>query len=497
MTSLLGVHVSGDVFRNDTLKRCPSADACQLNACLSDPSRCIFLAQQQGTKHPGVENGPSELADKEEALKAMQHSISTHRDLLRQVTSYPNRKLKQPDFLPYDPADSLADPTAFPLPESHYTFPSSFPTCRSEKRLKPLQELCNPYFLSLMKEQLANTERRLRGDKSILRTTRVASLLSRRHPLVNFLFELWGPEDGHEEVGEGTEAELQTETRRGLELFQSDPMSLESFCSCVQELPIKMEAEDAETATSDPSVELAGSVSSTDSIEVLGTEKSYRAQHLATSAESRGTKLLYYCSVAPDTTGCLFMEKKTLDMTASSILTEAATGMTDTRRVAVDANIRRVRAYARRANSEDSIEVLSTTESIFPDDLTAITEEDAEQQPQNNGLGTEEESPEAECQSEETTLNVTTSAGDQPVQQEVSRLHKNKIPVNGGVPNEEKQVVDGDKPAAMSKLLQGNATVPVFTSKYTQVSVNTRLSYFTRYKVTLQGEVKNAFCCQK
>lgn len=296
-----------DVFRNDTLKRCPSADMCQLNTRLSDSSRCIFLTQQQGTKHPGVENGASELADREEALKAMQHSISTHRDLLRQVTSYPNRKLKQPDFLPYDPADSLADPTAFSPPESHYTFPSSFPTYRSEQHLKPLQELCNPYFLSLMKEQLANTERRLRGDKSVLRTTRVTSLLSRRHPLVNFLFELWSPDNGHEEVGEGAEAELQKEP------LQSDPMSLESFCSCVQELPIKMETGDAETATSDPSVELAGSVSSTDSIEVLGTEKSYRAQHLTASADSRGTKLLYYCTVAPDTAGCLFGEKKHIE----------------------------------------------------------------------------------------------------------------------------------------------------------------------------------------
>lgn len=184
-------------------------------------------------------------------------------------------------------------------------------------------------------------------------------------------------------------------------------------------------------------------------------------------------------------------------MTASSLLTEAVAGMTDTRRVAVDANIRRMRAYAVRANSEDSIEVLSTTESIFPDDLTAITEEDAEQQPQSNGLGNEEESPEAERQSEETTLNLTTSASDQLVQEEVSCLRKNKIPVDGEVPKEEKQVVDGDKPAVMSELLQGNATVTVFMSKDTQLSVNTHLSYFTRYKVILQSEVKNGFCCQK
>lgn len=49
-----------------------------------------------------------------------------------------------------------------------------------------------------------------------------------------------------------------------------------------------------------------------------------------------------------------------------------------------------MRAYARRENSEDSIEVLSTTDSIFPDDLTAITEEEAEQ---HLGLENEEEGP--------------------------------------------------------------------------------------------------------
>ena len=41
----------------------------------------------------------------------------------------------------------------------------------------------------------------------------------------------------------------------------------------------------------------------------------------------------------------------------------------------------RVRAYAIRGNSEDSIEILSTTDSIInPEDLQAITEEDPEDQ---------------------------------------------------------------------------------------------------------------------
>lgn len=61
------------------------------------------------------------------------------------------------------------------------------------------------------------------------------------------------------------------------------------------------------------------------------------------------------------------------------------------RRPPAEGGVRRVRAYARRENSEDSIEVLSTTDSIFPDDLTAITEEEAEPHLQSNGLDNEEE----------------------------------------------------------------------------------------------------------
>lgn len=57
----------------------------------------------------------------------------------------------------------------------------------------------------------------------------------------------------------------------------------------------------------------------------------------------------------------------------------------------MDGAIRHVRTSTRRENSEDSIEVLSTTDSIFPDDLTAITEEGAEQHLQSNGLQEEEE----------------------------------------------------------------------------------------------------------
>ncbi|XP_068593539.1 guanine nucleotide exchange protein smcr8b [Cebidichthys violaceus] len=387
----------------------------------------------QETELPMATNGSTEERDEADELEAVEHLILHHRDLLRQVTSYPNRKMKQPDFLPYDPADSLTDPTAL-LPPERFP-PTSASRRSSERRLKPLEELCNDYFLTLMKEQLADTERRLRGDRSVLRTARVTRSLSRRVTLTNFLFDLWSPEDGDEEERESAEAELQraTSSRSDVEAFQSEPMSLESFYSCVEEIPIKLEAGEAGTVTPDPNVptDMTGSVSSGDSIEVLGTEKSYRTQHVDAGSDSRETPV----------------------------------GMTDNsyRRAAVDSGFRSARTYARRANSEDSIEVLSTTESIFPDDLTAITEEEAEHQPLSNGSEVEEETR-TECTSdnvleEEKTPNATTSLNEDENKEPDRGEALKQITVGGEVVVKEEKVftclksnqVHEDK---MSKLLQ-------------------------------------------
>ncbi|KAK1887023.1 Guanine nucleotide exchange protein smcr8a [Dissostichus eleginoides] len=302
------------------------------------------------TLHQETDPSPRKVNTKEgekaDEIEAVERSILNHRELLRQVTSYPNRKLKHPDFLPYDPADSLTDPTASSSLTQSAVYVATGVCCG---RLAPYRSL------------------------------------SRRLTLTNFLFELWRPEEGSEEERESAEDELQRATghKSGVEAFQSEPMSMESFCSCVEEIPIKMEAGDDRTMTPDPSVatEMTGSVSSSDSIEVLGTEKSYQTQH---GSDSR----------------------------------ETSVGMTDSssRRAAVDAGIRRGRVCTRRANSEDSIEVLSTTESIFPDDLTAITEEESDQQALTNGFEKEEEIL-AECESDDVlkkrkTFKASTSVSE-------------------------------------------------------------------------------------
>ncbi|XP_041839477.1 guanine nucleotide exchange protein SMCR8-like [Melanotaenia boesemani] len=387
------------------------------------------LSLLQETEPQRTANESTEVDSKGDELEAVERLILNHRELLRQVTSYPNRKLKQPDFLPYDPADSLTDLTVLPDTSSSLSTSTS---CKSEHRLKPLQELCNTYFLSLMKEQLVDTERRLRGDRSVLRTTRITRSLSRQLKFTNFLFELLSPEDVEEMEAEGAEVEQHGfSNRKGdLDRVQSEPQSLESFLSCVEEIPIKLEVVEAETVTPDPTAptEMTGSVSSGDSIEVLGTEKSYRTQRIIVGSDSRETPV----------------------------------GVTDVciRRAPVDAGVRRVRACAKRANSEDSIEVLSTTESIFPDDLTAITEEESELHPLTNGF---EEESQTGCHKDLDVEKAANSENELELEGSVKEPSK-EIMVSGGVMTKEdsnleskNEVHEDTTPERTCQLLQVSA----------------------------------------
>ncbi|XP_049576009.1 guanine nucleotide exchange protein smcr8b isoform X2 [Syngnathus scovelli] len=260
-----------------------------------------------------------------EQLEAVERAIATHKDLLRQVTSYPNRKLKQPDFLPYEPADVSTDATSIPPPP-----PPAAHLAGPEGRLKPLQELCSTYFLSLMTEQLAQAEVRLRGDVTALRSAGITRALNRKLRLTNFLFEQ--PEDDEEEEEEDGEEAVARETG--------------SWPSSESSVEAKEE-------------EMTGSTSSGDSIQVIGTERSYKT--LASSAAPVTSSLLPGSSDPAPIAVPLATPLPSLD---SSLVAVS------------DPGPRRLRVYVGRTNSEDSIEVLSTTESIIAEDLAAISEEE-------------------------------------------------------------------------------------------------------------------------
>ncbi|XP_062304519.1 guanine nucleotide exchange protein smcr8b isoform X2 [Osmerus eperlanus] len=364
-------------------------------------------------------------------LAGIERSILEHRDLLRQVTSFPNRKLKQPDFLPYDTYDPEPHPLTPPSPSYMPRLVKLPPSRRFDRRMKPLEELSDAYFLSLTLEQLTAVERRLRGDLPSLFTHRITQALTRKYPLNNFLFEPWNPEEGEELQGRdgGSSGEgLPVPECEG----QGPPASLESFFSCVEELSIKLEigsmgagqgVEEEEAGET-----MAGSVSSGDSIEVLGTEKSYRSQPVAMdTGELRellgGEGRRVEAGPGHVEAGPGRVEAGPGRVEAGPGRVEAGPGRVEAGRVRVEAGpgrveagpgrveagpgrveagpgrveagpgrveagpgrveAGRVRAPARRSNSEDSIEVLSTT--LIPDDLAAITEE-TEESPGNAAM---------------------------------------------------------------------------------------------------------------
>ncbi|XP_028977889.1 guanine nucleotide exchange protein smcr8b isoform X2 [Esox lucius] len=247
-------------------------------------------------------------------LANVDRSILDHRSLLRQVTSYPNRKIQDPGFLPYEPSPTSESLPMTPDPPSPSYTPQlvsgvslgggGWSAKRFDRRLKPLDELSDAYFLSLTMEQLTNAECRLRGDQSVLHTRRVTHTLSRKLSHTHFLFQLWDQEDNEldEEEGVGLEGGG-TADWPGARTPRP-----ESFMSCVEEVSIKLE-------TGEPA-------------DVWGQSDCAGVGRWHTEAGMR----------------------------------------------------RGLRSPARRTNSEDSIEVISTTDSIFPDDLifTAIKEEEPE-----------------------------------------------------------------------------------------------------------------------
>lgn len=308
-------------------------------------------------------------ANKTDELAHVEKSIQEHRTLLKQITSYPNRKLGDPEFLPYDADDAIhsleSDPNMLSSesPEEcsdHLHAPSHTPQlvsstmCRQfDKQLKNLDELCDEYFLQQALKQLRSVEKSFRGDSTYLLSQQQTQNLLRHLKSTNFLFEHVCDLDI--ETGQQLSG-LQPRPALLLPVspLQSEPVSLDSYTSCVEMVPIRFHRNGPDSVPTSPcddlpsapnfsnesncknedaSVQMKDSMSSGESIEVLGTEKSFRNQGPVYSIE-------------------------TLPHRPAALPVATFEG-------------RKRRVITRRENSEDSIEVLSTTDSIIPDDLRA------------------------------------------------------------------------------------------------------------------------------
>jgi len=307
----------------------------------------------------------TQAIEKANELASVEKSIIEHQDLLKQIRSYPYRKLKESDFHPYEPErvpdaagagcerDLAASDPAEPG-ETHLYVPSYTPKLIKaksakcfDKKLKTLEELCDIYFFTQTLDQLHQIERTFRGDACYLLTEQISRALLKQQSVTNFLFEdvSFLDEKPPEKRYRGCQGRDAID-RKCLEesLAPKVVISLGSYKSSVECVPIKMEQEieDSQEPKMTESVpfepqenldyldaDIKGSISSGESIEVLGTEKPASG---LTKSESQAS-----LPVSPSP------------------------------------QAGRSKVGSRRTVSEDSIEVLSTcpSESLIPEDFKA------------------------------------------------------------------------------------------------------------------------------
>ncbi|NWI64350.1 SMCR8 protein, partial [Todus mexicanus] len=309
----------------------------------------------------------TQAIEKANELASVEKSIIEHQDLLRQIRSYPYRKVKESEFHPYEP-ECAPDPAAAGCDqdlttsdptepgETHlYTHvPSYTPKLIKaksakcfDKKLKTLEELCDVYFFTQTLDQLHQIERTFRGDVCYLLTEQISRALLKQQSVTNFLFEDVADEKPPEKQYRGCQELGRDTVERKCSEESCAPkvvINLGSYKSSVESVPIKMEQEleDSQEPKMTESVtfehqenldyldaDIKGSISSGESIEVLGTEKSASG---LTKSESQAS-----LPVSPSP------------------------------------QAGRSKVGSRRTVSEDSIEVLSTcpSESLIPEDFKA------------------------------------------------------------------------------------------------------------------------------
>ncbi|XP_010280039.1 PREDICTED: smith-Magenis syndrome chromosomal region candidate gene 8 protein, partial [Phaethon lepturus] len=311
----------------------------------------------------------TQAIEKANELASVEKSIIEHQDLLKQIRSYPYRKLKESDFHPYEPecvldqassgcdqdltTSELAEPGETHLYAHVPSYTPKLIKAKSakcfDKKLKTLEELCDIYFFTQTLDQLHQIERTFRGDVCYLLTDQISRALLKQQSVTNFLFEdvSFLDEKPPEKQYRGCQGLSQDAVNRKCSEESSAPkvvINLGSYKSSVECVPIKMEQEieDSQEPKMTESVmfehqenldyldaDIKGSISSGESIEVLGTEKSASG---LTKSESQAS-----LPVSPSP------------------------------------QAGRSKVGSRRTVSEDSIEVLSTcpSESLIPEDFKA------------------------------------------------------------------------------------------------------------------------------
>lgn len=210
----------------------------------------------------------TQAIEKANELANVEKSIYEHKDLLRQITSYPSRKRKDPEcvaFEPEKPTDmndvdlalssspsALEDKTAAgDEADQRPSYTPQLIKAKSakcfDKRLKTLEELCESTFFHHTMDQLKSIERSFRGDLCYIYTSQIDRALVKQQKLTSFVFE---EEEDWQEEGPTKQYEAAglpvVHQPPSVSDISAEPMSLESYSSCVDTIQIKTEPEFAE-----------------------------------------------------------------------------------------------------------------------------------------------------------------------------------------------------------------------------------------------------------
>ncbi|XP_003791096.1 guanine nucleotide exchange protein SMCR8 [Otolemur garnettii] len=306
----------------------------------------------------------SQAIEKANELASVEKSIIEHQDLLKQIRSYPHRKLKGSDLCPgegltqdqADRASTTSNPDESASTDLYTCRPTYTPklikaksTKCFDKKLKTLEELCDTEYFTQTLAQLSHIEHMFRGDLCYLLTSQIDRALLKQQHITNFLFEDFVEVDDRMLEKQESIPTKPSQDRLPSRSLEECPIpkvliSVGSYKSSVESVLIKMEQElgdeeevqVTELSSFDPQenldyldMDMKGSISSGESIEVLGTEKS--------------------AFVLP--------------------MSDSQASLT----VPLSPQVVRSKAVSHRTISEDSIEVLSTcpSEALIPDDFKA------------------------------------------------------------------------------------------------------------------------------
>lgn len=249
----------------------------------------------------------TQAIEKANELANVEKSMYEHKDLLRQITSYTSRKKKDMDFVQCETekpteisavddtltgnSDNVVKSVETESDNRKSTYTPQFIKAKSakcfDKCLKTLEELCDTNFFHQTLEQLNLVEKSFRGDLCFIYTSQINRALLTKQKVTSFLFE--AEADWKDEASKNFNVTSKNPPIPILNL-SGEPMSLESYTTCIDVDHIKPSGESievpAESSTSDitqetseaADTETKGSFSSDKSIEAFGSVSPYNLQ---------------------------------------------------------------------------------------------------------------------------------------------------------------------------------------------------------------------------